>query len=293
MRGVTYMIDQWKSLLTGARSIFAGCAAALFLAVLVLASSLAEARVTRVVVNSREVVAEGMSFGDTGPYEKLRGTVFFEVNPDDPLNAVVFDLDKAPRKDRGLVEFSANMMIIKPVNLDLGSHELFFEVNNRGSALLPIRLNSVMPGTVGEDHCVAGPGCNDPTTVHDFGNGFMQRKGYTLAWVGWEGDVLPGDNRLTVQFPTVVKEGKPITGKILVEFADAKGAEPEVFTLPLSGSSSFRSYEAVSTDPNEGKAELRMRPSDSPRPPAPNIPEGEVVQVLCDLTDCQQRTGLR
>jgi len=236
-----------------------------------------EARVTRIVIISREIVADGISFGDTGPYEKLRGTVFFEVDPDDPRNAVVFDLEKAPRNDQGMVEFSADMMIIKPVDLDSGNHELFFEVNNRGSAFIPVRLNSVTPGASG-DHCVAGPFCNDPTTVHDFGNGYMQRQGYTLAWVGWQADVMPGDNRLTVQFPTAVDHGKPITQSILAEFADARGAaSTAVFTLPLSNDSTLRSYEAVSTDPEVAMAELRMRPSDSPRPPTPALPEGKVI----------------
>src|SRR5713101_9720308 len=90
-------------------------------------ASPAEARVTRVQITSREIVADGISFGDSGPYEKLRGTVFFEVSPSDPRNAVVFDLDKAPRNDRGMVEFSADWMIIKPVHLSKGNGGLFFE----------------------------------------------------------------------------------------------------------------------------------------------------------------------
>lgn len=49
-------------------------------------SSFAEARVTRGQITTREIVAGGMSFGDTGPYEKLRGTVYFEVDPLDPRN---------------------------------------------------------------------------------------------------------------------------------------------------------------------------------------------------------------
>src|SRR5262249_32238063 len=48
-------------------------------------------------IEERGVVADGMSFGDTGPYEKLRGTVHFEVDARDARNAAVFDLDKAPR----------------------------------------------------------------------------------------------------------------------------------------------------------------------------------------------------
>src|SRR5260370_2157091 len=70
-------------------------AAALILG-LSLVSSLAQAHVTRMVVTSREVVASGMSFGDTGPYENLPGMFFSEFDPDDPRHASSFDLDKAP-----------------------------------------------------------------------------------------------------------------------------------------------------------------------------------------------------
>ena len=48
------------------------------------AAQAAEARVTRLELTSRDVVADGMSLGDTGPYEKLPGTVYFEVDPTIP-----------------------------------------------------------------------------------------------------------------------------------------------------------------------------------------------------------------
>jgi hypothetical protein len=227
-------------------------------------ADLAEARVTRIQITSRVVVADGISFGDSGAYEKLRGTVFFEVDPLDNRNAVVFDLDKAARNALGRVEFSADWVIIKPVNLSSGNRGLFFEVNNRGRPL-SLDLNDA-------------PRVNNPTTLGDFGNGFLLRQGYTLAWVGWEGDVLPGADRLTVRFPVAMESGGPITQRILVEFSDARGAAAgPVFTRPLSGDPNFRSEEAVSTDQALAMAELRMRPSDSPRPPAAGIPEGEVI----------------
>lgn len=110
-----------------------------------LLDSVAEARVTRIRITSRGVIANGVPFESTGPYEKLRGTVFFEVDPNDPHNSVVFDLDKAPRNSRGMVEFSADFMIIKPVTLALGNHELFFEVNNRGRLFSLALMNDIPP----------------------------------------------------------------------------------------------------------------------------------------------------
>jgi alpha/beta hydrolase family protein len=237
--------------------------------ILVLIGSLAEARVTRIQITSREVVADGMSFGQTGPYEKLRGTVFFEVDPDNPHNAVVFDLDKVQPNDRGMVEFAAEMFILKPVDLAKGNGELFFDVNNRGGKLALPLMNDVAPGT----------NDNNPSDARDFGNGFLLRKGFVIAWVGWGADVAPGNDRLTVNFPIASEHEKPITELILTEFSSKNFGGGTPFTLPLSGNASFKSYEAVSTDQTVAMAELRVRPTDSPRPSAPGIPDGEVVRT--------------
>jgi len=223
----------------------------------------AEARVTRIQINSRELLAGGITFGSAGPYEKIRGAVFFEVDPADPRNAAVFDIDKAPQNTRGHVEFSADFYILKPVDMSRGNGGLFFEVNNRGSKLSFVLMNDVS----------GDANLNDPSTAGDVGNGFLLRQGYTLAWVGWEADVLPADDLLTVQLPIAMQGGQPLVERILVEFANVGGA----FTMPLSANSFFYSYPAISTDPTVAMAQLRVRPSDSPRPSAPDIPAGTVV----------------
>ena len=46
-----------------------------------------------------------------------------EVDPNDPLNAVIVNLDGAPRNAAGRVEFSAPFVIIRPVNHDAGQRE--------------------------------------------------------------------------------------------------------------------------------------------------------------------------
>ena len=54
---------------------------------------LAEGRLVRLSVETREPFVGGISWGTTGPYERLLGTAYMEVNPRDPLNAVIVDLD--------------------------------------------------------------------------------------------------------------------------------------------------------------------------------------------------------
>src|SRR5882672_2297411 len=99
----------------------------LALSVLALAHSPCDARVTRLEIDRQEVVADGQPLGAAGAYERLTGTAFFEVDPKDPDNAVVFDLDKAARNAAGNVEFAADMVILRPVDRAKGRRTLFFE----------------------------------------------------------------------------------------------------------------------------------------------------------------------
>src|SRR5919106_1355556 len=109
-----------------------------FLAALVLLSAWpasSDARVVRFVVEQRRPIAEGASFGAAGPYERLDGTVYIEVDPRDPLNKVIVNLDKAPRGPNGLVGFSAPFFILKPTEMSRGNRKIFYGVNNRGNKL--------------------------------------------------------------------------------------------------------------------------------------------------------------
>src|ERR1700681_2927945 len=90
-----------------------------------------DARVVRLVVEQRRPVLDGKGFGDVGPYERLDGTVYFEVDPRDPLNALIVNLDKAPKTPKGMVGFSAPFYILKPVDMARGNRKIFYGGNNR------------------------------------------------------------------------------------------------------------------------------------------------------------------
>ncbi len=142
-----------------------------------LCGASASADVTRVVVETRAVVAGGQSFGAVGPYEKLSGTIEFALNPADARNARVADLDRATRGPDGRVHFTADLYVLRPVDAARGNGTLLFEVSNRGSKGLLGRFNGATSGGA------------DPTAPADFGDGFLMRQGFTLVWVGWEFDV--------------------------------------------------------------------------------------------------------
>jgi hypothetical protein len=89
---------------------------ALALALGALAASEAEARITRIEVKRVESPTfEGKTFGPAGAYEKLVGRAYGEVDPKDPRNAVIVDLDKAPKNARSMVEYDPDFYILKPV----------------------------------------------------------------------------------------------------------------------------------------------------------------------------------
>src|SRR4030042_4253714 len=102
------------------------------LAIAGLDGALAEARVVRVTIDRREGVLAGKAFGLAGPYETLVGTVEFALAPALRQNLPVVDLALAPRNERGEVVFTADVFILKPVDLRRGNGRVYYEAPNPG-----------------------------------------------------------------------------------------------------------------------------------------------------------------
>ena len=188
--------------------------------------------IVRLQITERKSFAEGVPFGETGPYERLVGKAIYEVDPDDASNAEIVDLEKAPRNERGFVEFDGDLDILKPVDMSLGNRRLLYDVNNRGGKTVLRNFNGGAPSA-------------DPTTAAHAGNGFLMREGYTVVWSGWQGDVLPNDGLLSLELPEAIEDGERLQGWLRTEFiADTVG----VVSLPLSAGANVRSYESVDMD---------------------------------------------
>src|SRR5207248_286922 len=129
------------------------------------------------------------------PYEMLRGTAHFEVDPRDPRDAVIVDLDKAPRDSHGMVEFSTQFLILKPVDPGRGNHKIFYAVNNRGNNLEGLLTATTAAQVAGTDA------------------GYAMTEGYTIVDAGWEGDVIPTSTKLVATLPIAHEaNGGPIIG---------------------------------------------------------------------------------
>lgn len=164
---------------------------------LALVPALTHAEVKRIEITSRTDVQNGAAFGNTGAYEKLTGKVFFAVDPANPRNKVIADVDKAPRNARGEVEFSADLSIYTPKDPSRGNGVLLFDIVNRGGS-------------------VALGDLNRADRDGDIGDGFLMREGYTIVAVGWQFDVA--DDEIGLDAPIATENGKPMLGRISTWF---------------------------------------------------------------------------
>ena len=87
----------------------------------------------RLSILERTPFAGGMEFGTTGPYERIKGRVHFAVDPGEQAYSGITDLDKAPRNEKGLVDYSTDFLILKPLELENGNRRIFFDWGNRGN----------------------------------------------------------------------------------------------------------------------------------------------------------------
>lgn len=169
--------------------------------------------VTGLEIDKREVVLNGKAFGAAGAYEKIAGTIRFAVDPAHPLHRRITDIDHARKNADGRVEFSADFYALKPVDAGKGNRRLILDVANRGRKVALGMFNST----------VRVP---DPTAQEDFGNGFLMRHGYTVAWVGWQADVPRRDGLMALEAP----RAQGVTGSIRCQLRP----NVRVDTLPLA-----------------------------------------------------------
>src|SRR5713226_2462183 len=90
-----------------------------------LVAALGQAAVTRVEIAQR-------SDFPVANYEQITGKVHFAVDPKLPANRIITDIDRAPRNAKGLVEFSADLYVLKPRDAAKSNGTALVEISNRG-----------------------------------------------------------------------------------------------------------------------------------------------------------------
>jgi alpha/beta hydrolase family protein len=165
---------------------------------------------------------DGAAFGDTGAYEVVRGIVRYAVDPDAPASRRVVDLDRAPRDPDGLVRFDSDLVVLRPADPLAGNRGLLYSVANRGAA-------GSVPLSAG---AFSIPGASDRIVP---GDAFPLRRGYAVAWSGWQWDVLRGQGMVGLAAPTACgDDGAPIAGPVRVQvLAPASGPRLRLASLAL------------------------------------------------------------
>lgn len=162
--------------------------AVLTFAALCFGWSVAHAQVQRIEVSAREVITDpAVDF----QYEAIHGLIHFTLDPEDPANAAVVDLDLAPRNDDGLVEYSADFKLLVP-SANVANGGLLYNVNNRGNSRVPPEESLRHP---------------------------LSELGFTYLVTGWINEIEPRAGRIRLHAPVVGSAANPVTGPVRYEIS--------------------------------------------------------------------------
>ena len=185
----------------------------------------AQARLKKIQITTKESPTfGGYSWPGVGQYEKIVGKAFGELDPKNSKNAVIVDLQLAPKNANGKVDYSFDFYILKPLDLAKGNHKMLYEPPNRGRKTIAA-LNR-------------GVGGNDPGSVKDaslLANSFLMPQGYSISFSGWDSSAGTDttDFNTTITVPVARNpDGSPITGPSY-EYIVSPGASYEL-TYPAA-----------------------------------------------------------
>lgn len=198
---------------------------------------------SRFVTSRVQPFADSHEFGSVGACEIVAGKAHGEVAPENPLNRGIVNLSTAPRNERGAVEYSCDVHILRPKDTRKGNGRVLYEAPNRGGKRALMFLNDA-------------PECNDPVTLEHAGNGFLMRWGYTWVTSGWQGDLVPWKDGMVLDVPVATDRGRPIQRLVRTEICVNR---PGVYSRPLSGDPRVRSYAAADPDTSQAELTVRMR----------------------------------
>ena len=226
--------------------------ALLFLSLFAFLSG-ARCELTRIELSSTTPFAGGKSFGATGPYVRVIGRFYGELDPTNPGNRGIVDIRLAPRNAQGRVEYSADFEILRPADAMKGNGTLLYDVNNRGNKRVIHLLNDT----------AASNALDTPEAV---GDGFLMRQGFSIAWSGW----IPGMPRAPYVLGLEVPNAKGIEAPVWDEFLfDSEGrTEGRLTFVPVA-----------KTKP---RLTVREKNEEAPTILAPNTweLEGQILRLL-------------
>src|SRR5215467_5785280 len=208
--------------------------------------------VTRLEIRLRRPLANGVSFADAGPYEELKGTLHFAIDPKRAANERIADVALAPRNDAGRVEFESDVSILLPVDRRSASGRVMLDVVNRGNMVAVPNFNRATRPTF-------VPGA-DPDPPVDCGDGFLMRRGFVVISCGWQIDLPEVPGLLGLRGPEALDaSGNRITGRVYTQLQT-----PAPATHLLLSDRGHRPYPAASLDERDAVLLVRDQPDGEP-----------------------------
>ena len=217
----------------------------------ILLSPLSSAEVTKIEIIGQETLSDSTA---NFSYESIYGMVYFSMDPSDPANSVIADIEYAPINDQGNVEYSVDFKLLIPSS-DIANGGLLYMVNNRGRGITPPETS-----------------LQDP----------LSNLGFTYLLTGWINEIEEQPGRLRLHAPVVGSDEEPITGEVRYEVSVTQPSnnvniaggghlsyEPTVFGAE-NASLSERLYVTEPRVPIE-RSQFRLSVSDSPNSNQKNI----------------------
>ena len=215
-----------------------------------VAAAPAEARVTRIVIDSITPVT-----GQAIPYEQIRGRAFGELDPNDPHNSVVTDIELGADAD-GKVRYETTFNLVKPLDMSRSSGFLWHDVPNRGGA-----------GTIVVDERELGDiGLRSGWQADNAGN------------TGIPADRAAGTNHW-VAAPIAKVDGSAVTGKVFARIVNQSGPDSK----PLMVQSNPVPYLPATLDTTQATLKTHTRETvDGVITEGPRIASGDWAFAKCD-----------
>jgi hypothetical protein len=197
-------------------------------------------------------------------YERIDGKLHFAIDPNHAANGRIVDLDKAPRDEAGRVRFWADFVLLQPADQRQANRRLLYFVVNRGLRVgVPFNRFAPRLPTL------------PPTDEIDVGDGFLMRRGWTVAMCGWQWDVQRQPGLMGLEAPQALgADGKPIQGRIAVAFQPNERHASQLLSHwplhPPPGRQPYAHQPYPAADVNEANAVLTV--SESRTGPRSTIP---------------------
>ena len=223
-----------------------GCVSAIagaVFAVVWFCISPAQARITQINVQQVEPFAGNAAFGKTGAYERVWGVAKGELDPADPRNKGIVNINKVPLNAHGKVPYEVEWFMLRPADAAKGNHKMLFEVTNRGRKFL---MNWIMDAPM-----QAAGAVNNPATEMDAGNALFFRQGWTMVWSGWDPDAPKSNNGMAMKSPVVPNVERMIRDELVNGTRAAQGV-----TFRLA-------YEAANLEQGKSRLTLRRKEKDA------------------------------